>query len=429
MITRISHILFSLLVVYNAQAQTSTEFKTLLINGFLHVGNGEVIATAAVGIEGTDIVLIKNALAYTINEADWDTIIDVKGQHIYPGFLAPNSTLGLTEIDAVRATRDFYEVGKFNPHIRSLIAFNVESKVVATVRSNGVLFSQATPRGGVISGMSSIMHLGGWNWEDAAVKVDDGIHLNWPSITHYEWSEEGVDKKKNDGYQKDKKEIYDFFQATKSYSEKNGKDLRYEATKLVFDTEKRLYIHANTVQELLDVIDFVNHFEIPFPVIVGAYDAHLITERIKDSNIPLMLPRVHSLPNSEDDDIDLPYKLPALLAKAGIKFCLQNEGDMEAMNARNLPFLAGTAMAYGLSEEEAVRSISLNACEIVGIGKKYGSIEVGKKASLFVSKGNALDMRTNQVSLIFMDGNYMDPSNFQTELYRKYAKKLNLKVD
>jgi imidazolonepropionase-like amidohydrolase len=426
MIRIIALVIVSLVLSNQVNAQKTT--KKLLMNGFLHVGNGEVLQTAAIGIDKDRIVLIKNALAYTVNPSEWDTIIDLQGQHVYPGFLAPNSTLGLTEIDAIRATRDYYEVGAFNPHVRALIAFNVESNVIATVRSNGVLFSQATPRGGIISGTSSIMHLGGWNWEDAAVSQEDGIHMNWPSINHYEWSEEGVDKKKNEGYVKDKKEIYDFFQAALAYHPKNGKDLRFEAIKKLFDAQKRLYIHANTIQELLDVIEFAKDFEIPFPVIVGGYDAYLITERIKDSKIPIMLPRVHSLPESEDDDIHLPYKLPAILAKSGIKFCLQNEGDMEAMNARNLPFLAGTAMAYGLNEEEAVRCISLSACEIVGIDKNYGSIEVGKKATLFVSKGNALDMRTNHVSLILLDGMFTSPDNFQTELYRKYAKKLSLEV-
>jgi imidazolonepropionase-like amidohydrolase len=167
----------------------------------------------------------------------------------------------------------------------------------------------------------------------------------------------------------------------------------------------------------------VKEFNIKFPVIVGAYDAHLIGKRFKDANIPVMLTRVHSLPELDEDAVDLPFKLPFLLNQQGIKFCLQNSGDMETMNARNIPFLAGTAMAYGLTEEEALRAISLSTCEILGIDKKFGSIEVGKSATLFVSVGPALDMRTNKVSLILVNGKFESVTNFQTDLYNKYKKK------
>lgn len=405
-----------------------TPKRILLTNGILHVGNGEILSSAAIGIENGKIKFVKNALATTIKKEEWDTIIDLNNQHVYPGFVAPNSTLGLTEIDAVRATNDFSEVGDYNPHIRSLIAFNVESKVVATVRTNGVLMSQATPRGGVISGASSVMHLSGWNWEDAAVKADDGIHLNWPSsVQGAGRRSKPSDIKRSEQYEENKRKIMLFFEAARVYAESGGDqekpDLRYAAMEDLFSGNKRLYIHASEVQQLLDIIDFSRALGIKFPVIVGGRDAYLITERLRDSKIPVMLPRVHSLPQSEDDPVDLPYRLPYLLYKGQVKFCLQNEGDMEAMNVRNLPFLAGTAMAHGLPDEEAVRAISLSTCEILGIDKNYGSVEVGKQATLFVSKGNALDMRSNSVSLILMDGEFVDLTNSQTQLYNKYSRK------
>lgn len=406
--------------------------KILIQNGFLHVGNGNVIEKSLVGIEGEKIILVKNALAYTIKNSDWDTIIDVAGQHIYPGFVAANSTLGLAEIDAIRATRDFSETGIYNPHVRALIAFNVESKVIATVRSNGVLISQATPRSGQISGTSSVMHLGGWNWEDAAVKADDGVHVNWPeSMQGGGWWAEPSQKKRNEKYEEEKAALARFFLLSKAYAanpEPVGKDLRFEAMKAIFKGEKRVYIHANEIQQLLDIIEFANQMEIAFPVIVGGYDAHLVIRQLKDAKIPVMLPRLHSLPEREEDAVDFLYTLPALLQNGGIKFCLQNEGDMETMNARNIPFLAGTAMAYGLTEEQAIRSISLSACEIMGIQKEYGSVEEGKKATLFVSKGSAIDMRSNQVNLILMDGEFMPIENSQTELFKRYSKKQGIKL-
>jgi imidazolonepropionase-like amidohydrolase len=400
--------------------------RILLENATLHVGNGAIFEKGLVGIEGENIILVRNSLAYSYNRDDWDTIIDLDGQHLYPGFMAPNSTLGLTEIDAVRASRDFDEVGIYNPHVRAMIAYNCESNVLATVRTNGVLLTQSTPRGGIVTGSSAIMHTDCWNWEDGAVLADDGIHVNWPSSLEGGWGNDPV--KRSEKYAEKKRELAQFFDAAKAYlsGDAEKKDLRYEALRNCIKGEKRVYFHADEMQQLLDIIDFAKTYELAHPVIIGGYDSYMVAERLKDAKIPVMLPRLHSLPDMENDAVDLVYRLPGLLQSAGVKFCLQNEGDMEAMNARNLPFLAGTAMAYGLTEEEAVRSVSLSACEIVGIDKYYGSIEEGKKATLFASSGNALDMRTNNVTLILMDGAFSETVNFQTELYRKYKKKYGL---
>lgn len=396
--------------------------KILLTHAFLHTGNGVTQEDALVGIENGEISLIRNTYAYTIDPAEWDTIIDLKGKHIYPGFVAPNSTLGLTEIDAVRATRDFDEVGTLNPHIRSQIAYNVESRVISTVRTNGVLLTQATPRGGVISGTSSVMALNGWNWQDATISADDGIHVNWPNAITI-GNEKEDEKKKQDEYTKAKREITDFFEQAKAYTEiKNPetKDLRFEAMRECFEGDKRVYFHANELQQLLDIIEFSQKYNLPFPVIVGGYDSHLITRQLADAKIPVMLVRLHELPDNEEDAVNLVYKLPFLLMQGGVKFCLQNEGDMEAMNSRNIPFLAGTAKAYGLTDEQAVSAVTLWSCEIMGIEKNYGSIEKGKSATLFVSEGNALDMSTNQVILAMINGKFVPMENFQSELYEKY---------
>jgi hypothetical protein len=414
-------VLFSVLMTLSFSQNPKS---ILLLNGYLHIGNGDVIESALVGIRDNKIDVVLNSLATSYKKEEWDTIIDLEGKHIYPGFIATNSTLGLTEIDAVRATRDFNEVGAFNPHVRTQIAYNVESKVISTVRTNGVLFSQATPRGGEISGTSSVMAMDGWNWEDATILADDGIHVNWPSSA-VNYSEPGKDLTKNDGYVAAKKVIYDFFELSKAYSKgENDKiDLRLEAMIDCFKGNKRVYLHADDLQQLNDIIDFAKHFELNFPVIVGGYDSYLITRLLKDAKIPVMLGRTHSLPRNEEDPVDLPYRIPALLQEGGVLFCLQNEGDMEAMNARNLPFQAGTAMAYGLTEEQAIQSISLNACKIMGIDKEYGTLEVGKSATLFVSEGNALDMRTNQITLALIRGQFMSLDNSQKELYSKYQKK------
>ena len=420
-------LLIALFVVSTAQAQEPK--KILLHSGYLHVGNGDTLQSALVGIEDGIITLIGNSMTYRYDPAEWDTIIDLKEGHIYPGFVAPNTTLGITEIDAVNATRDYREIGYYNPHVRAQIAFNVESKVISTVRTNGVLISQATPRGGRISGSSAVMKLDGWNWEDATIKSDDGIHVNWPaSLTGGGWWAEPAPKKANEKYPVQLAEIRQFFDKAKAYAQEDDHeeiDGRWEAIKDCFKGNKRVYFHADEIQQLQDIIDFVKTYDIKFPVIVGGYDAHLITRKLADSNIPVMVIRPHSLPENEEDDVDLPFKLAALLQEGGVKYCIQNEGDMEAMNARNIPFLAGTAEAYGLTKEEAIRAISLSSCEIMGIDKHYGSIEKGKSGTLFVSTGDALDMRTNNVTIAIIDGKFVSLTNSQTELYEKYKDKYN----
>jgi imidazolonepropionase-like amidohydrolase len=386
--------------------------RTLLLNGVAHIGDGQVLESAAIGVVNDRIVFVKNALTQTFDPKDWDTIIQLNGQHIYPALVSANNTLGLTEIDAVRATRDFNDVGIWNPHVRAQVAFNVESRVVETVRTNGVLITQATPRGGLISGTSAIMNLSGWSWEDATIVANDGIHVNWPS--------------NKETYAQDKQLIYNFFQTAKAAAFDRTEpvvELRIQAMKACFKGTKRVYIHAESIQQIVDIIDFAQAFALPFPVIVGGDEAHLVGPKLKDSKIPVMLNRIHSLPRHEDDLTYQPFRLPALLKAQGILFCLQNDGDMQAMNTRNLPFQAGTTMAYGLSEEEALQTVSLNVCKIMGIDQDYGTLAAGKKATFFVSKGPALEMKTNAVSLILINGKLCPTTNFQEELYHKYQDK------
>ena len=419
--------LFLVGCVLSATAQTKAK-KVLIEHAVVHIGNGDIIETGLIGIEGSKIILVKNSLAYTYQREDWDTIIDAKGQHLYPGFVAPNSTLGLTEIDAVRATRDFNETGDFNSHVRAQIAYNCESQIIETVRTNGVLITQATPRGGTISGTSAIMTNSCWNWEDGTISANDGIHLNWPSsLQGGGWWAEPQPKSRNEKYSEEKKVIYDYFEQALAYAKGDAKnDLHFEALRDCFAGERRVYIHANELQQLHDVLDFIEHFEIKYPVIVGGYDSYMMADKLKQRNVPVMLPRLHSLPEKDEDAVDLPYRLPSILQTAGVLFCLQNEGDMEAMNARNIPFLAGTAHAYGLTEEQAIQSVTLNPCKIMGIDKNFGSIEEGKNATLFISEGSALDVLTNKVTTILVNGEFVPVTNFQTGLYEKYKEKYGM---
>jgi imidazolonepropionase-like amidohydrolase len=413
---------------------TIAQKSVLIMNGTAHIGNDSIIQNSLIGLKDGKIVLVADATTAKLDKTAYDEVIDAGGKHIYPGFIAPNSTLGLTEIEAVRATNDFRETGTTLPNVRSLIAYNTDSKIIPTVRSNGVLLAQITPRGGLVSGTSSIVTLDGWNWEDAAYKTDDGIHINWPTIQSRKFLDEDNiypgPFEKNKDYVKQTDLLKKLFADSKAYNESADKveaNLRFEAMKGIFSGTQTLFIHSNTVKEMVEAINFAKQNKIAKVAIVGGKESWMITDLLKQNEIAVIISRLHDLPTYQEDDIDLPYKLPYLLQKAGVLYCLNNEGDMEAMNTRNLPFLAGTAAAYGLTKEQALRSITLNTAKILGIDKTTGSIESGKDATVFISTGDALDMRSNNVERAFIKGRDIDLNNDQKVLYEKYKTKYGIK--
>lgn len=401
----------------------------LIMNATAHLGNGSVIENSVIAFENGKITLVGDARLVRLDMGIYTEVIEAAGKHVYPGFIATNATVGLQEIGAVRATRDQQEIGKYNPNVRAAIAYNTDSKIIPTLRSNGVLMAQICPRGEVITGSSSVVQFDAWNWEDALIKEDDGIHINWPSMfTQTGWWAEPGELKKEDTYEKNKQELKQFFTDALAYSKASyhlEKNLRFEAMRGVFNGSKRVYIHANYVKELIDIVYFKNDLQLPAVTIVGGYDAWMIAEMLKEKGISIMLKRLHELPERMEEPVSLPYEIPALLQKAGVLFCLQNSGDMEQMHTRNLPFLAGTAAAYGLSKEEALMTITLNAAKILGIDNTCGSLEVGKDATLFISSGDALDMVGNQVEQAFIQGRAIVLENEQKLLYDKYREKYN----
>jgi imidazolonepropionase-like amidohydrolase len=404
--------------------------SVLFKGGVLHIGNGQIVDNSVVGIRDGKITVAGPMGMVPFIEQDFQEVIELNGKHIYPGFIAPNSTLGLREIDAVRATRDFHETGAINPHVRSIIAYNTESRITPTLRNNGVLIAQTTPRYGLISGTSSIVELDGWNWQDAVYKMDDGLHLYWPNMFRGGgwWAEPGTTEKNKD-YDKHVNELRSFFSDAKAYAQiasPKNKNLKLEAVRGLFNGTQTLFINSDYVKELIQAINLTREMGIKRVVIIGGADAHLITDMLKENKVSVIVQRTHSLPGRADDDIDLPFKLPYLLQQAGILYCLNYEGDMEVMGTRNLPFTAGTAAAYGLTKEQAVMSITLNAAKILGIDKTLGSIEAGKDATLFISTGDALDMRTNNVEAAYIRGRKISLDDPQRQLFRKYSAKYGL---
>lgn len=409
----------------NAQ-QTPAPAQTEIISivgATAHIGNGELIENAT--------LILENGIIRAIGETGTiqaeGAVVDAKGKHIYPGFIIPNSTLGLGEIDAVRATRDYDELGTMLPHVRSLIAYNAESKIVESMRPNGVLLAQVTPRGGRISGTSSIVQLDAWNWEDAILKSDDGIHINWPETHKRKYKSFGrvVISDENKKYTEQVNELKQFLLNAKAYAQTSSekKHIPYAAMAGIFTGSQKVYVHVQMQRGIIDAIKLLKSFGIDQLVLVGADEAYKTMDLLKDEKIAILLRRTQSLPLNEDDDYDLPYKTAVTLFNNGILVGLENSGDMERMNSRNLPFYAGMTTGYGLSFEDALQLISLNTAKILGIEQKYGSLEKGKSATLFISEGNALEMHGNNLLKAYIDGREISLETHQTELWQRYMNK------
>lgn len=403
-----------------------------IVGATAHLGNGQVIENSLITFENGKLLHVLDGTVAKIDLSNMD-IINANGKHVYPGFIVPNSTLGLVEIDAVRATDDDAELGDWNPHIRSLIAYNAESKVVESMRPNGVLLAQITPRGGRISGTSSIVQLDAWNWEDAVIKENDGIHMNWPSNFSRGrwWLGEDPGMKVNKKYEAQVTEISEFFKNAKTYlaGDQSVQHLPYLAMNGLFDGSKSLYIDVDDEKGITDAIQFAKTHHIPSTVIVGGYHAHKVSNLLKTHNIPVLLQRVHRRPGNTDDDYDMPFKLAKLLMDKGVTVALETSGQMERMNSRNLPFYAGTTVAHGLTKEQALQLITQNPAKILGIDNRYGTLESGKSATLFISEGDALDMRTNKLTHAFIDGRQLSLETHQTTLWKRYSEKLEESKD
>jgi imidazolonepropionase-like amidohydrolase len=219
--------------------------------------------------------------------------------------------------------------------------------------------------------------------------------------------------------------IEQFFKEAKAYSlsSPSEKNLRYESTNGLFDGSKKLYVHCDYVKEIVAAVNFCKKYGMKM-VLVGGDDSWIVADMLKDNNIPVILGRIHSLPPREDDDADLPYKLPYLLKKAGVEYALSIDGSWPI---RNLAFMGGTSAGYGLTKEEALMSITSAPAKILGIDKTVGTLETGKDATFFISTGDALDMKTQTIEMAFIRGKEISLDNVQKQLYVKYKNKYSLK--
>ncbi len=399
--------------------------KISLKGGSIHTGNGQVIPDGLLIMENNKIVWV-GAAANLKTDETLGKVIDTKGMHIYPALIGMLTTLGLNEIEAVRASRDASETGDLNPNVRASVAYNTDSKVSPTVRSNGVLYAQIAPEGGRMPGQSAVMQLDAWNWEDALVKEGEGLFLYWPERFRYRgwWAEPGGYEANKD-YEQQVREIESLFNDAKSYMfEHNVFNARLDAMRGLWNSQSRFYIYADEAESILQAIALAERFGLK-PVICGARDSWQIADILASKKIAVVLQRVHSLPASEDESVEQPYRTAAILKKAGVEVALGCPGEF--WQVRNLPFYAGSCAGYGLNAEEALGLVTLAPARILGLDKMLGSLEAGKEASIVVSSGDLLDMRSSKVKHAFIGGREIDLNNKQTELYQLYLNKYNLK--
>ncbi|WPP52393.1 amidohydrolase family protein [Catalinimonas niigatensis] len=402
------------------------EKPIILLGVTAHIGNGEVIENAVIAFEDGKITMAGPASDAENMDLSGYEQIQAEGKHVYPGFILPNTELGLVEIGAVRATVDNEEEGVLNPNVRSIISYNTDSELIPTFRFNGILVAQITPVGGMVSGSSSVVHLDAWNWEDAAMLTDDAMHINWPGRkrTEFDYSTYTANRVPNEKYEEQVQTLENLFSDGAAYAEireRGEPNLKLEATKGLFDGSKALHIHADEAKEIIEAVKFAQSHKVQRIVLVGGYEAYLITDFLKENEIPVIIDNLHDLPQLSGDDVDQQFKLPALLHQEGIMVSL---GYNDAVNrSRNLPFIAGTAAAYGVDKEDALMMITSNTAKILGIDDKVGTLEKDKQATLFVSEGDALDMRTNIVAHAFIDGRKITLPAMQQRLYEKYKEK------
>ena len=399
----------------------------LIYNALIHIGDGNTIEKGFVSFDNGKITDVSSEDLDLESDAYQNYLkINANGSHLYPGLILPNSKVGLEDISAVRATVDHTEVGELNSNIRSLIAFNTDSEIISTFRYNGILLSQVVPDGSFVTGNSSIMMMEGWNWEDAAYKIDDGMHVKWPRKTYppSRWSGQ-TNFRENPNYKSSMDIINKFLIDSRSYFNLNDENkevnLKLEAMVDVFNGKKKIFLHVGSREQIIESVQMFQKHGINDLVLVGANDALYAIDFIKENNLPVLLNNLHRVPSRNHEDVDLPYKLPYLLQKEGVVVGLTASGSLHSQ--RNLPFLAGTAASYGLSKEDALKLITSNNAKILGIDDITGTIKAGKDANIIISKGDILDMKSSVIEYAFITGRMVNLDGKQQILYDRFKRK------
>ena len=351
-------------------------------------------------------------------------VIDASGKQVYPGLLAMVTHVGLVEVEAVRATNDIREISLANPDLRAHVAFNTDSEIIPTLRSNGITHVQVYPDGKLLLGQSSLMNMDGWNWEDALTQASTGLHVKWPSAAVIKaWWMSQTPEAQRKASMKMRTQLNDFMQAAHAYYESNQanltqkKDSRWHGMLPIFSGQRDVYVHANDRRDIEDSIAFFSTYGIK-PIIVGGMDAWQIADYLAANEISVVYTAAYGIPERDGEAFDMAYKGAAILREAQVNTAIAINSSWAV---RDLPFAAGMSVNFGLSKAEALRAITLAPAEIMGVADRLGSLEEGKSATVVISSGDILDFATHQIEAMYIDGRLVDLNNRHRQLYNKYS--------
>jgi imidazolonepropionase-like amidohydrolase len=353
------------------------------------------------------------------------TRIDGKGQRVYPGLINANSSLGLMEVEALRASIDTAEVGENNANARAQIALHADSELIPVARAGGVTHSLSVPDGGVIAGQSSLMRLSGWTYEELSAQSDLAMHVFWPSTRLPSWLPKAMIEQATKDAANKLLALERAFEQAQVYAKRSPgqnealADPRLAALQKVLNGQQKLFVHANEIAQIRAALNFAERFKLRI-TLVGAQDAWRLADELKARNVSVILGSPFSAPMRRSEGFDATYGASAKLAKAGVRFAIATDlGGMDAALIKNLPYLAGHAAAYGLSDEQALHAMTLGPAEILGVADRMGSIEVGKQANLIVTDGDILEIQT-RVHQMFIDGQVIALDSKHDGLCQRY---------
>ena len=356
-------------------------------------------------------------------------ILDLQGRHIYPGLIEAHSQLGLTEISSTRATVDHTETGLLNPSVNAHVAVNPDSELIPVTRANGVLVALTAPSGGLLSGQAAVIQLDGWTWEQLTIKPHAALVIQWPRISSARRSTFARSDNSDSSPPEDRvKQLRDLFNQARAYGKARAAnplaqrfDSRLAALHKCITSQTPLLVQADRLDQITSAVAFAVEQQMKL-IIFGGYDAADCAPLLKQYDVPVIVSAIHREPLREHDDYDASFTLPERLRAAGIRFCISGSARSETWNARNLPWHAATAAAYGLPRDEALKSITLYPAQILGLEDRLGSLQPGRDATLFVSTGDPLETEP-QVTEAWIQGRRVDLSSKHSNLYRKYQEK------
>lgn len=368
------------------------------------------------------------AVGADLDLPDGTRVVDVSGKHIYPGLIDAYSTVGISEIGAVGVSNDVNELGDFNPNVKAAVAVNAESRHIGTSRSAGVLTTLTTPGGGLISGMSSAMSLEGWSWEEMSLEAAAALNVNWPNPNprRFRRFNFGQPDGERPTYEGQVQQIKDFFGEARAYrdaveaGEEVRTDSRYAAMIPALNGDIPVVVAADGAGQINDAITWAQEEGLRV-VIRGGADAIHVADRLVANDIPVILTSTMAAPGRDYEGYDGAYTMPARLHEAGVRFAIS--GGSGSLYTNRLPWEAGVAVAFGLPEEEALKAVTINAAEFMGLDDRVGSLEPGKQATLLITTGTPLDM-TSDIEQAYIQGRELDMMDIQKWFFQKYMVKV-----